>query len=489
MADEQQQKKNRCNECDYYHVGKCYFDHKHASASSYCHAQLYELASVCESDDCAKCQQFLKGCSGDRDKAPKSLKINPHIGQKYVIDSKANIIALIAGSQSGKTSLAPYWLYQEMMRCGNGDYLVVSPTYPLQDKKLLPVYLEFFVTILKIGHYKVAKRILEIDGGGLKGNIFFGSAEKPESLESATALAAHLDEAGQDKFRLSAWEAINRRISRNQGRILITTTPYNFGWLYTEVYKRWKDGDPEIEVIQFDSKDSPGFSRRKYDEMKRKMPKWRFDMFLRGIFARPSGLILSDFNDEIHWINPFPIPEKWAWHLAIDPGGIHKAVGWFAEDPNNRKYYLVHSYLDGYKTTREFADKIIRYPAFNKLKRRVGGAGSEEQFRIDMRAMGVNVQEPEISDVEAGLDKLIALIRENRFFVLNTHENRAWLDEAGTYSRELDPETNEPTDKIENKSKYHLIDMTRYFAVGTSSQFDSSRLLTVVSRRGRGRWR
>ena len=43
--------------------------------------------------------------------------------------------------------------------------------------------------------------------------MYFGHANDPDSLESATAKAAWLDEAAQNKFKLDSWEAILRRLS------------------------------------------------------------------------------------------------------------------------------------------------------------------------------------------------------------------------------------------------------------------------------------
>jgi len=48
-------------------------------------------------------------------------------------------------------------------------------------------------------------KIKDVDGSEY--NIYFASADNPDSLESATIKAVHIDEAGQDSFRLEAWEA------------------------------------------------------------------------------------------------------------------------------------------------------------------------------------------------------------------------------------------------------------------------------------------
>jgi hypothetical protein len=119
--------------------------------------------------------------------------------------------------------------------------------------------------------------------------IFFGHATDSESLESATAKAAWLDEAGQKKFRLGSWEAILRRLSIHEGRALITTTPYDLGWLKQLLWDPWQDAKrnhPLIDVIRFDSIQNPAFPRRELERARDTLPGWKFDLFYRAISGR-----------------------------------------------------------------------------------------------------------------------------------------------------------------------------------------------------------
>lgn len=491
MADEQQQsRKIPCSDCTYFNGNDlCSFINQPTTPDTSCFVELYEKLPLCgDNKTCETCQYLSNPCIGDRKNPVTQLKINPHWGQIRTLNTKSRVCFISAGRQSGKTAWGPIWMYYKMQKCGDGDYLAVSPSFPLQDKKLIPVYIQFFEKTLGIGHLKAAKKIMEIDGNGLHAQIFFGSAKNAASLESATALAAHLDEAGQDDFTWAAWDAVLGRLSRSRGDILITTTLYNLNdWLKKEVYIPWKNGDPDYDVVQFESIQCPGFSIKEFNWLRQRMPSWRFDMEYRGIYSIPSGLIYPDFTDA-HIIKSFPIPDKWNWHVAIDPGAVHTGIGWFAEEPGTRKYYLVRSYLDGNKTTKMHVQKAMRYPEFGRVKRWVGGAGSEDQFRMDWQAEGIHIREPEIRDVESGIDKVTALFKENRFFIFDTPENQWVIDELHTYSRELD-EQNDPTEYIKDKNKFHACDFIRYFASGTASQFNSARLLAIVSRHGRGRWR
>lgn len=160
---------------------------------------------------------------------------------------------------------------------GPGDYLVATPTFPLLELKALPEFRRLFEDMLALGRYVGSptraftlsesgqRRLFGNSGKSLVTRVLFGYAAEPESLESATIKAACLDEAGQKRFKLGAWEAILRRLSIHQGRALITTTIYNLGWLKQQVYDRWLAGDQDYEVVNFPSVENPAFPREEYE--------------------------------------------------------------------------------------------------------------------------------------------------------------------------------------------------------------------------------
>jgi hypothetical protein len=168
------------------------------------------------------------------------LDFYPHAGQLRALESPKRFILVLAGSQSGKSVTGPLWMWEEIGRCGAGDYLCVAPSYPLMQKKMLPEFLRLFQATMRAGDYKSAERTFVFRGGATR--VFFGHADDPESLEAATAKAAWLDEAGQKRFRFGSWEAILRRLAIHRGRCLLTTTPYDCYDAETEIYTRsgWK---------------------------------------------------------------------------------------------------------------------------------------------------------------------------------------------------------------------------------------------------------
>jgi len=389
------------------------------------------------------------------------LRVNAHKGQRRILESKKRFVFAISGTQSGKTEIAPIWLYEEMKNCGDGDYLVVSPTYPIQQKKVLPTFLKVYHDMMKLGEYRYSDRIYYVKAHGLDCKIFFSSADNPESLESATAKAAYLDEVGMSGFKLQSWEAVLRRLGIHQGRIFAATTIYNLGWMKHEIYDKWKAGDPNIDVIQFPSILNPAYPKAEFERAKKTMPAWKFNMFYMGEYDIPAGLIYDCFSgeDELESVHLDP---NWNRYVFHDFGGVNMAALWIAEQQvkEGKPIFVIYrEYLKGGMSIEGHSREFQKLSEGEKIQARIGGGPSEDQYRRDFGNHSWPIQRPPISDVEVGIDRVYGLHRENRIKVLKSC--RAYLDEKGSYSRKLD-ENGDPTEKIQDKESYHLMDCERY---------------------------
>lgn len=415
------------------------------------------------------------------------LKLNFHYGQLEAWKSTARIVAVLAGSQGGKTAFGPIWMHREMQRKGPGDYIAATSSYDLFHLKMLPAMQEYFEGTLGIGRYWSGDRIIEIadptTGQFLakKGTdrmyqrIVLRSAQSKGGLESLTGLAAWLDEAGQDEFEYGSYEAVRRRLTLAEGRILITTTPYNLGWLKQQVVDK-ADGK-YIHLINFPSTANPRFSAAEYEQLKSEMQDWRFAMFHEGKFSRPPGMIYKDFIDKYIWevdengksghkVESFKIPPSWPVFVGVDPGGVHLAKIWLARDPKSDIYYLFNESIEGDKSTREHATDAKLLAAQNRwdVKLWTIGQRSEGQVRKDWIEAGVKpVAQPPIHDVESGIDKVVQLFKDYRLFVFDNCAGT--LDQLARYSRDVDALGN-VSEKIKNKEQFHFLDGTRYDVVG-----------------------
>ena len=413
------------------------------------------------------------------------LTLNLHAGQSRAWDSQARFVFAVAGTQGGKTSFGPWWLWREVTRCGSGDYIAATATFDLFKLKMLPEIRNVFEHVLKIGRYWAGDGVIEIrnpETGQFEakraddpmwGRIILRSASAGGGLESATAKAAWLDECGQDAFTIDTWDAVQRRLSIHRGRVFGGTTPYNLGWLKTEIVDK-AASDASIEVISFPSIENPLFPRDEFESRQAKMPTWKFNMFYRGMFERPAGLIYGDFVDRLrehggHKVAPFDLPTDWPRYVGVDPGAIHTAMIWLAHDTENDVFYLYRESLEGDKSTAQHAAgaALKAHMRGERVIMWYVGQKSELQTRLDWQQAGVyNVSEPAVHEVEAGIDRVIKLLKQRRLYVFE--DCRGVLDELRRYARVLDA-AGEPTEKIKDKDTYHRLDALRYAAVGVTS--------------------
>lgn len=399
------------------------------------------------------------------------IDIHPHAGQWRALQSTKRNVVVLAGTQSGKTSFGPIWLWQEMIRCGPGDYLVTTPTFPLLEVKALPEFRRLFETYLKLGTYQgspvrkftlseAGERKLWGEKQSVPTNVYFGYAADPESLESMTAKAAWNDEAGQKTYKRGSYEAVQRRLSIHEGRQLFTTTPYDLGWLKQTFWDPWTasgQDHPSIDVINFPSTANPKFPQAEMERAQRDLPKWKYNMFYRGVFERPAGLIYDCFDPAVHVVNDFEIDPAWPRYQGADFGGVNTAGIWIAQDPVTKRNYIHAEYLAGSRTAKQHA--TAWEATHGRPLKVVGGSHSEGQWRQEFGQAGYPISEPDVKEVEVGINRVYGSFQRNELFIFRSCTGT--IDQLNTYSRVLDA-NGDPTEVIEDKASFHYLDAVRY---------------------------
>jgi hypothetical protein len=410
-----------------------------------------------------------------------------HAGQVFAYNSPRRIIAMIAGTQGGKTSFGPWWLWKKIRLGGGGDYLAVTSSYDLFKLKMLPSIRECFEEILGIGRYWAGDKVLELahpeegflakrSSDPMWGRIILRSAESSGGLESATAKAAWLDEAGQEKFKVGSWRAIKRRLALNRGDILITTTLYVLGWLDQEVMgpaeesgveKRYKVGPGELTVIdsekantaliQFDSIVNPEYPVEEFEEAREMLPEEEFDMQYRGRVGKMRTLIYDCFDVKRDVVEAFEIPGNWTRWVGMDFGGTNTVAVYFAEDPETGILYGYRLYKEGKLTAAEHAAKIQDGEEHELII--FGGDRSEGQWRKEFGSAGLDVYQPPDIGLEVGLLRVYAAKKKG----LVKYFEDLWpiVDENLRYKRKVD-EYGNVTDDIVAKKSFHYMDGERY---------------------------
>ena len=415
-----------------------------------------------------------------------------HQGQIWAWNSARRWVAMISGTQGGKTAWGPWWLAREVQRHGRGDYIAVTATYDLFKLKMLPSMLKVLVDILSIGRYWGGDRIIEIrenaEAGGkflantakdpMWARIILRSADSDGGLEAATAKAAWLDEAGQTRFDLTAWNAIRRRLAIHKGRGLITTTLYDLGWVKQKFLDPLAEAEPveqvtddrgaemalrendDISLIQFDSIVNPSYPADEYEEAKATMPPDEFAMFWRGLAAKLRTMIFDCFDRGLNVVPAFEVPYNWLAAVGIDPVGAHVAAVWGAMSPVDGKFHIYREYREPFgKTTQGHADAILKLTN-ERVATWVVGQPAERQPRLDWQAAGIKGESPPFADLWAGIGRVYGLLSSGDMVIHDCCEGL--LSQVGSYRREKDKATGDITNKIYKKEIYDFLDALRY---------------------------
>lgn len=384
---------------------------------------------------------------------------------RLLTDFTSRTLAAIAGTGAGKTMTGYWWLDTRLQAFPGFAWGVAEPTYKMLDRVIInssdpdrPSLEDY----LRMRGYNPDFHKQE---GIIKtslGQIYLYTAENPNTMQGAPLKGFWLDEAGQ--MSLLAHETALQRCSMMSGQELITTTPYNLGWLLTEIVNQKGDG---IHVEQWRSIDRPGFPRDSYEYMRSHLPSWRFAMMYDAQFERPAGLIYSSFNEAFCIVPRFEIPLNWPVYVGQDFGADNPAALFFAQNPATNELFLFAEYMPGgsisvYDRVQAMAKIATRQDGkqYNVIQR-IGGNPQEDEIRQAYGAHGWTMAGPHpmFEHVEPQITHVIGLHRLNKIKVFRdmTH----YLDEKRTFSRKLD-EAGQVTEKIDSESRFHLMACERY---------------------------
>lgn len=220
-------------------------------------------------------------------------EVKLHKYQMAVIQSTKRFVAFLGGTGSGKTYVEGIFLAQEIQKFPKDYFFVIAPTSKILQRAALPALINHYKGTYLEGEYKESKMQYLLPTGGV---IYFGSADNPDSLDGPHVRSLVMDEASL--MHRMAWTVSQARVGKNLGRILIASTPRNFGWLYRDVYKRYLDGDKDYDVIQCRSIDNPHYPLEEFERMRKTLDPRVFQMRYCAIFQRMTGQVYPDFGVE-----------------------------------------------------------------------------------------------------------------------------------------------------------------------------------------------
>lgn len=150
------------------------------------------------------------------------------------------------------------------------------------------------------------------------------------------------------------------RVLDRVGEIFGTMTPLKgLTWVYNHIYLN-ENCDPEIWYEEIEWADNPFLDKKEVETMSKILSPDDLESRRYGKFASRGGMVYSEFDENIHVIEPFVVPTEWYDKISIDPG-LHNPLSchWYAVDYDGNVYVIAEHYEAG-QTIEYHASKIIK---------------------------------------------------------------------------------------------------------------------------------
>lgn len=149
------------------------------------------------------------------------------------------------------------------------------------------------------------------------------------------------------------------RVLDKKGEIFGTMTPLKgLTWVYDLIYLN-KFNDNEVFYIFMEWSDNPFLDDEEIRLLSQSISKSELESRCYGKFVGNGGLVYKEFDEHIHVIEPFNVPQDWFDIISIDPG-LHNPLSahWYAQDFDGNVYVIAEHYM---------ADKSLEFHA-NAIK-------------------------------------------------------------------------------------------------------------------------
>ena len=138
------------------------------------------------------------------------------------------------------------------------------------------------------------------------------------------------------------------RVLDRRGDIFGTMTPLKgFTFVYHDIFLN-AGKDPEIWYEFMEWADNPYLSQEEIFSLQASLDDVSLQARRYGRFAAAEGLVYPEFDENVHVIEPFPIPAEWQDNISIDPGLNNPlSAHWYAVDGDDNVYVVFEHFAAG----------------------------------------------------------------------------------------------------------------------------------------------
>ena len=154
------------------------------------------------------------------------------------------------------------------------------------------------------------------------------------------------------------YQECKMRVVDKCGDIFGTMTPLKgLTWVYNVIYLN-ENQDDQVWYIQMEWKDNPYLSKKEIDMLISTMSQEEQESRRFGKFVNSAGLVYSEFDENVHVIEPFDVPKEWYDNISIDPGLNNPLSAHFYAVDFDDNVYVIREHFEAKKDVVYHSNKI-----------------------------------------------------------------------------------------------------------------------------------
>ena len=154
------------------------------------------------------------------------------------------------------------------------------------------------------------------------------------------------------------YEECRMRVLDKNGDIFGTMTPLKgLTFVYEDIYLN-PNNSPDIWCEFMEWADNPYLPQAEIDALNSTLSKEQLEARRFGRFKANGGLVYSEFDENIHVIEPFNVPRDWYDQISIDPGLKNPLSCHFYAVDYDGTVYVIAEHFEAEKTVDYHAQRI-----------------------------------------------------------------------------------------------------------------------------------
>lgn len=346
-------------------------------------------------------------------------------------DHRKKFVMLYGGSRAGKTALAVFFIRARCHVYPGSRHLVARYSFANAKKT---VWLQTMIPQFKIDEEMGLCQIKEQAGmvEYFNGSMVILGGLEPSRIDSILGSeygTIFVTEANEDRFSdiEKLFSRLNDTTVSAAGKQII---PKFVCDLNPTVDRNWTNvlfnrgldpitGGPrhnfhEFAAVHFRPEDNQDNLSPGYIESLRNLSPSNRKRFYEGVFGSIEGLVFP-FEESVHVVDPFPIPDSWPRGRSIDFGYTHPFVClWWAYDAANECAYVYREHVQEKWTVNQHAQTIkqwtaVDFPKGSEASYKFTACDHDAEDRATLEEHGIRTV-PADKQVKAGIDQVIDLL-------------------------------------------------------------------------------